>query len=280
MALPSDQELINLDKLPAPRFMAEGGDGGDDGEEEDEGDRELVSVDDILDELAEANDSAEDEEDAEGDGDGSSSSSSSSLEGVVMVVATPKGKGKGKGKGRNSYDVQVFDADPLESAEATAAYLEQLPAALPSVRKRFDDENNSDGVIFDERWVTSMSEPLFCASSPSMCAIFFLDPEDEPTVQTTREVLKAFYSVFIDVEINLIDTRSPFFGQITGAFSPPLPIESGPGAVAVMSGGTKFSLFRGVDEQGAGGFSTPMLLSFLEKAELAHHLGVETGTQW
>ena len=77
-----------------------------------------------------------------------------------------------------------------------------------------------------------------------------------------------------------IDTRSPFFGQITGAFSPPLPIESGPGAVAVMSGGTKFSLFRGVDEQGAGGFSTPMLLSFLEKAELAHHLGVETGTQW
>ena len=29
VALPSDQELINLDKLPAPRFMAEGADGAD-----------------------------------------------------------------------------------------------------------------------------------------------------------------------------------------------------------------------------------------------------------
>ena len=267
VALPSDQELINLEKLPAPEFMGDG-DGG-------EGDRELVSVNDILDELAEANDSAEEEED-----EGDSGSSSSSLEGVVMVVATPKGKGKGKGKGRNAYDVQVFDGDPLESAEATAAYLEQLPATLPSVRKRFGDESNSDDVIFDERWVTSMSEPLFCASSPSMCAIFFLDPEDEPTVETTREVLRAYYSVFVDVEINLIDTRSPFFGQITSAFSPPLPIKSGPGAVAVMSGGTKFSLFRGVDEQGAAGFNRAMLVGFLEKAELAHHLGVEIGTQW
>ena len=83
VALPSDQELINLEKLPAPEFMGDG-DGG-------EGDRELVSVDDILDELAEANDSAEEEEE-----EGDSGSSSSSLEGVVMVVATPKGKGRKK----------------------------------------------------------------------------------------------------------------------------------------------------------------------------------------
>ena len=86
VALPSDQELINLETLPAPEFMGDG-DGG-------EGDRELVSVDDILDELAEANDSAEEDEDEE-KGD-SGSSSSSSLEGVVMVVATPKGKGRKK----------------------------------------------------------------------------------------------------------------------------------------------------------------------------------------